>query len=336
MKLLIITQVIDTEHPILGFFHRWIQEFAKHCDHVHIICLQEGSRDLPDNVTVHSLGKESGASRLTYLWRFYKLIWQLRHEYDNVFVHMNQVYVILGAPLWRPLGKRVGLWYMHGTVSRSLKLAEKLVQHIFTGSPESCRLASQKIIVTGHGIDTTHFAPDLSVTKSLDLITVGRITPAKNLMQLVDILHTLRQTIDVTLTIVGAPVTAVEEQYTEKLKQHIDALGLDQFVHFPGRVPQTDLPALLNSARVFVTVAQNGSLDKAILEAMAVGLPVVSSAPGSDSLPLGTNQVSTPAGFVDQLQKVLQSTDEKPVTNAMYVKENHSIASLVPKILNTY
>ncbi|MCD5381655.1 MAG: hypothetical protein LR008_03730, partial [Candidatus Pacebacteria bacterium] len=107
MKLLIITQVLDTEHPILGFFHRWVEEFAKHCEQVHVICLQEGRHDLPDNVTVHSLGKEShqtgGATlkrtegtgkvvprvlsrlitKLTYILRFYKLIWQLRHEYDG-------------------------------------------------------------------------------------------------------------------------------------------------------------------------------------------------------------------------------------------------------------
>ena len=58
MKLLIVTQAIDSEHPILGFFHRWVEEFAKHCEHVHVICLQAGKHSLPANVTVHSLGKE--------------------------------------------------------------------------------------------------------------------------------------------------------------------------------------------------------------------------------------------------------------------------------------
>ena len=96
MKLLIITQVIDKNHPVLGFFHRWVEEFAVHCEHVHVICLQKGVFDLPVNVTVHSLGKEDGVSRATYLLRFYKNIWQLRHEYDSVFVHMNQLYVLLG------------------------------------------------------------------------------------------------------------------------------------------------------------------------------------------------------------------------------------------------
>lgn len=118
-----MTQVVDLEHPVLGFFHRWIIEFAKHCEHVHVICLQEGKHDLPANVSVHSLGKEMGKGRLVYLYRFYRLIWSLRREYDKVFVHMNQIYVILGAPVWKLLGKRVGLWYVHKQVSVSLRLA---------------------------------------------------------------------------------------------------------------------------------------------------------------------------------------------------------------------
>ena len=82
MKLLICTQVVDKNHPILGFFHRWIEEFAKHCDTVEVICLFEGEHTLPANVHVHSLGKEEGKNRLKYLIRFYAYIWNLRNEYD--------------------------------------------------------------------------------------------------------------------------------------------------------------------------------------------------------------------------------------------------------------
>ena len=126
MKLLIITQVLDTEHPILGFFHRWVEEFASQAELVHVIALQIGTHKLPENVHVYSLGKEQGQSRIKYLWRLYRCIWKLRHSYDGVFVHMNQQYVPLGYPLWKLLGKRIGLWYAHGAVSRSLRLAVRL------------------------------------------------------------------------------------------------------------------------------------------------------------------------------------------------------------------
>lgn len=75
MKLLICTQTVDREDPVLGFFCSWIAEFAKRCEKVTVICLKEGAHTLPNNVVIYSLGKERGAtSRLKYATRFWKLI----------------------------------------------------------------------------------------------------------------------------------------------------------------------------------------------------------------------------------------------------------------------
>ena len=123
MKLLITTQAVDLDDPVLGFFHRWLVEFSKHCESIHVICLKEGRHELPANVFVHSLGKESGASRLRYVARFYRYIWKYKNEYDTVFVHMNPEYIVLGGLLWRIGGKRIGLWYVHKSVSVRLRIA---------------------------------------------------------------------------------------------------------------------------------------------------------------------------------------------------------------------
>ena len=69
MRLLIVTQAVASEDSVLGFFVRWIEEFAKHCERIEIICLKEGKHRLPANVCVYSLGKEKGVSRMTYLQR---------------------------------------------------------------------------------------------------------------------------------------------------------------------------------------------------------------------------------------------------------------------------
>ena len=50
MKLLICTQKVDKNDSVLGFFHRWIEEFAKHCEKVTVICLQKGDDDLPAKI----------------------------------------------------------------------------------------------------------------------------------------------------------------------------------------------------------------------------------------------------------------------------------------------
>jgi glycosyltransferase involved in cell wall biosynthesis len=334
MKLLVITQALDTKHPILGFFHRWVEELASQCEVVHVICLEAGTYTLPSNVIVHSLGKEKGKGKLSYLFQFYSLIISLRKEYDAVFVHMNQVYVLLGAPLWRFFGKKIGLWYAHGTVSTSLRWAEKYTHYIFTCSKESFRLESKKVLLVGHGIDTARFLYH-PVSKDLDLITVGRITPAKHLHTLLEYVSEIRKSLPATLTIAGVAVTPTEQVYEKEIKAQVTQLGLESVVTFVGAVSQPELPALLSRAKVFVTVAQNGSLDKAMLEALACSLPVVSMAPGSASLPLGAAQAATSEAFVAEVKKVLESGESIIPEYAAYVAKEHGLTSLIPRIIKT-
>ena len=75
MKLLILTQVVDKDDLYLGFFHRWIEMLAPHHEHIHVICLKGGVYTLPENVSVHSLGKEKGYSQFRYIKNFFSLAW---------------------------------------------------------------------------------------------------------------------------------------------------------------------------------------------------------------------------------------------------------------------
>lgn len=187
MKLLIITQKVDQNDEVLGFFHRWVEEFSRHCEQVIVICLQSGSYSLPANVRVLSLGKEGGTSKIKYLWRFYQYIIRERKNYDAIFVHMNQVYVILGAILWRCWRKKIALWYTHKQIGLLLWVATRLADKIFTASPQSFNLESKKVIVTGHGLDTEKFyCPNRGRSDGgCSVVTVGRITRIKNLETLI-------------------------------------------------------------------------------------------------------------------------------------------------------
>src|SRR3989338_2848671 len=59
LKLLIITQKVDKNDHILGFFHRWLEEFAKNTEKLTVICLEKGEYNLPENVKVLPLGKKN-------------------------------------------------------------------------------------------------------------------------------------------------------------------------------------------------------------------------------------------------------------------------------------
>ena len=69
MRLLICTQAVDVNDPILGFFVRWIEEFAKHCEKVTVICLRKGEYTLPQNVHVHALRSRNKLGRSFELLR---------------------------------------------------------------------------------------------------------------------------------------------------------------------------------------------------------------------------------------------------------------------------
>src|SRR3954464_15352498 len=97
MRLLIFTQKVDRYDPVLGFFYPWLEEFSKRFESIVVVCLEKGEHTLPSNVKVLSLGKEDGVSKYIYLKNFYKYIWNERNNYDKVFVHMNQEYVLLGG-----------------------------------------------------------------------------------------------------------------------------------------------------------------------------------------------------------------------------------------------
>ncbi len=279
MKILIITQVLDSNHPILGFFHRWIEEFAKQSVEVHVLALQVGTHNLPANVFVHSLGKEEGQSRIKYLWRFYKLIWGIRHEYDSVFVHMNQIYVILGTPIWRLLNKKIGLWYAHGTVSRSLKIAVALADTVFTSTPQGLQIDTPKRVIVGQGIDMELFSYKERMLNDVpQFIVDGRIAPSKNIDVLLKACALVRDSGQkFKFTIVGAPITTEEQIYAETLKALMQELQLSEYIHWYGGVNQTQLVPLLHNSDIYIHDGATQSLDKVLVQAVATGLPTLSS-----------------------------------------------------------
>lgn len=338
MKLLICTQKVDSADPVLGFFHRWLEEFAKHVESVEVICLYEGGSDLPANVKIHSLGKEKGGGRLLYIWRFYKYAWSLRRDYDTVLVHMNPEYVLLGGAFWKMSGKKVGLWYMHKSTGIILRTAEKLVEVIFSATKESFRLPSSKLILTGHGIDTQAFCHQ-ETDKKFDLITVGRITRSKNLEFLLEVLDSLlSQGLDINLAIVGEPQTKEEILYKKELVKIIEDKKIAKRVFFLGSIPNQALPATLSAAKIFVHAATNGSLDKAVLEALLVGLPVVSSAEGVGSIPLQQWKVENQSDFIAVVKELLASGDanDHGANLKKHVEQNHSLQKLIPKIVENF
>lgn len=312
MKLLIITQKVDINDSNLGFFHRWIEQFAKHCEKLIVICLQKGECALPNNVKVLSLGKEECVSRWQYLKNFYRYIFQLRNQYDAVFVHMNPEYCILGGVFWRLWHKKIMLWYTHKAVNLRLRFGTLFAHKIFTASKESFRLKSPKVEIVGHGIPTDVFEnlPDNVPADQLCLLAVGRNSPTKDF---------------------DTAISAVQELKNNKNLPPI------KFVIESSR-NYYEMPNVYHSYHILIHTSRTGSIDKVVLEALAAGRIVVTSSEAFGNLEERGLVYTFPAGDYQELATVIEKIhqfgiiipNEKAIE---YVRKNHDLGALINKIM---
>ena len=282
MKLLVVTQKVDKNDENLGAFYLWWEMLSRHVEHLTLIASCVGDVNLPSNVTVVSLGKESGRGKLARIWKFLELFSYHYARTDAVFFHQIPEFVLAASPFLLALKRKSFLWYAHGSVSQKLKWAERLVDFVLTSSAGGFRLPSKKVLYLGQAIDETRF---LSVERSFDpgkplcLVTVGRIAPIKDYETLLRACKVLKDTFDraFVLSIVGGPILARDHEYLALLKKLAAELKLEDVVHFRGAQPFSAIPALLQESDIFLNLSRTGSLDKAVLEAMSCGLTTITA-----------------------------------------------------------
>ncbi|MEK7659815.1 MAG: glycosyltransferase family 4 protein [Patescibacteria group bacterium] len=284
MKLLVITQKVDQNDDVLGFAHEWIRGLSHEFSEVRVICLAQGQSGWKEqNIHVHSLGKERGGSRIVYIFRLLYYVHTQRHVYDAVLVHMNPEYIVVAGWLWKLYKKYIVLWYAHGTVNTKLRVAAWFADLVLTSTPSGFRIAHPRIRVIGQGIDTSLFTPSYTATTHATqgifrFIYVGRISPIKNVSLLIEATHLLnKKGRHCALDIIGSAATSSDVKYLHRVRQQIDALKLTDAVRMYGSVPNRLLPPYLNAAQCFINAGATGSLDKTMVEAMASGLPVITS-----------------------------------------------------------
>ncbi len=273
VNLLVLTQAVDLNDPVLGFFHGWIVELSKHYEKIHVICLKEGKHLLPANVVVHSLGKESGVSRLVHLARFYRYIWTLRHEYDAVFVHMNPEYVVLGRKSWFLLRKKVYLWRNHYSGGFLTVLAVLLSRKVFCTSRFSFTARFKKTRIMPVGVN---FAPITDVVREpRSILFLARIAPSKRPDMLLRALRALKERgIPCSASVYGSSL-AEDEQFATDTRAFAQKEGLN--VVFHEGVPHQETPRIFASHDIFVNLSASGMYDKTLFEAAAAGCLVLAS-----------------------------------------------------------
>ena len=159
------------------------------------------------------------------------------------------------------------------------------------------------------------------------LLYVGALTPSKNLENLLQAYNKIQnEQPDVHLVLAG--IGGLEQT----LKQQSADWGIANKVHFPGFIDNTDLPALFKGATIFVFPSLFEGFGIPIIEALASGVPVITStdscfaeAGGPDSRYVNPQDVE--ALFVE-MKKLLNSAglrEEMISRGKEYVKQFHPL-----------
>lgn len=148
------------------------------------------------------------------------------------------------------------------------------------------------------GIDTDLFCPAAHNSEHY-LVCVGRLDdPRKNIPLLVRAYHSLRQQLPS-----APPLWLVGPSSDHGVRAQIERLGLGDCIHLHGPVPHGQLPAIYQNAMAFVLSSEEEGLGIVLQEAMACGLPVVSTACGGPETIIehGRNGLLVPVGDADAL-----------------------------------
>jgi glycosyltransferase involved in cell wall biosynthesis len=110
------------------------------------------------------------------------------------------------------------------------------------------------------------------------ILCVGAFYPYKNLFRLIEAFSLLRQDqLPHELVIVGSDTSGMTR---DDLSRHARALGVENAIRLPGRVPRAVLEDFYRRADVFVMPSLYETFGHPVLEAMVFGCPVVAARAG--------------------------------------------------------
>ena len=223
----------------------------------------------------------SRADVIHYPYHYLPPGWARGRAAKIVTVHGASAYA---TELWDPergdrirSGLRSGAAALAQVVTVSQWSKDELVRHY--------ELPPGQITVIPNGVDLSRFQGGEPLPGSEDadrkgaqsppyLLHVGPCEPRKNLPRLVRAFGLLRQRLDLPhrLVLAGSP-----GRDTRELRALVSSLGLEQAVELTGPVSDARLVRLYRGAELFVFPSLYEGFGIPVLEAMACGVPVVTS-----------------------------------------------------------
>ena len=206
------------------------------------------------------------------------------------------------VPLSKLPGRKERMLTALKNTSRIFSVSDSLKQHVV-----SIGVDPEKIRVVGNGIDLLKFFPldrdivraELNIAKDAKvLISVGALVDRKGFHRVIALLPTLVQQYPKLLyLIVGGD--SPEGNIKSRLQEQVKTLKLEDHVRFLGAYPSEQLKQPLSAADVFVLATANEGWANVFLEAMACGLPVITTDVGGNKEVVNSLELGIVVPFAD-------------------------------------
>jgi len=327
-----------------GFTYYWVKKIGEKLEKLYVITWQKSEReDLPQNIEISSLS----GNKFKKIFILQKELLKILPKVNGVFCHQNPEYTILAAPLAKIFRKKVVSWYTHKEVSWKLHLVNLLANKILTASEESCRLKNRKKIeITGHGIDVDYFKKrETKDRNEFKIVSVGRISPVKDYEILIEAMEILvnKKVNNLGVQIIGQPVLKSDQKYFDYLRQLVKSKNLEDYIKFLSPVPHNQIVSYYQDCDLFINLSQTGSVDKAVLEAMACQGLVLTSNEAFINILKDERLLFKPKNPADLAQKIINlinlTLEEKEAIGLNLrneVVKNHNLDKLINKIISQF
>jgi glycosyltransferase involved in cell wall biosynthesis len=283
MNIIFICQSTNINDPIVADTIDRINVMAMHpaITFIDVICLEGKGGRISDNVFIHPI-RNSTQNRLITLLKLYYIISKiiLTKNVHSFYLYMVPGLTVLLVPFKYFSKIDIVLWFGHTKFNFISKIgACYIADKWITSNKHMTPVRANNQHFAGQGIDTNKFKP-IEIEKLYDVVTVGRITPIKNIELLLDSLKECETRFKkkYSLLICGDAYSEKDKIYKALILNKIADLNLVHRVTLLGSVQHNLLVQKLNQARVFVFTVPGG-IGKASLEAMACGIPVILAEP---------------------------------------------------------
>jgi len=218
---------------------------------------------------------------------------------------------LAAAPNWF---KRLKVRRWYSFLRMQVKVSRRLSK-IITVSECSKRdigkefgVSQDRFRVVPNGINTDYFYPLAGVERKPYhlLVTNSADTPLKGLKYLLLAVNDIRKTRPIHLTVIGKPK---KEGMIERL---VGELGVGEVVHFTGRIPYEDFARYYAEATMAVIPSLYEGFGMPAGEAMACGVPVISTTGGALPEVVGDAGILVPTGDSEALKAAILDLLDRP------------------------